>query len=150
MQEQLDRLVREAASLQNRFVLVTGTANERLTTLQNLASTHGSEVLNLGLDFSRRLSSVPKRQRQLQAAGILRELSTEASGTLLIFDQVEVLFDRTLQLDPLDLMKRQSHGRTVVASWPGFHRDGRLIYADTGHPEHQDYPVTGLVLFQIN
>ncbi len=150
MQEQLDRLVREAASLQNRFVLVTGTANERLTTLQNLASTHSVEVLNLGLDFSRRLSSVPKRQRQLQAAGILRELCTEASGSLLIFDQVEVLFDRSLQLDPLDLMKRQSHGRTVVVSWPGIHRDGRLIYTDTGHPEHQDYPVTGLVLFQIH
>lgn len=150
MQEQLDRLVREAASLQNRFVLVTGEANGRLSALQKLASTNGCEILNLGLEFSRRLSGVPKRQRQLQAAGILRELGNESSRGLLILNQVEVLFDRSLQLDPLDLMKRQSHGRTVVASWPGIHRDGRLIYADTGHPEHQDYPVTGLVLFQIN
>jgi hypothetical protein len=52
---------------------------------------------------------------------------------------IELLFDRSLQLDPLDLLKRHAHAKRVVAVWPGElqgdTRTGRLTYADMGHPE---------------
>ena len=68
---------------------------------------------------------------------------------MLLLDNIELLFDRTLQLDPLDLLKRHAHARRVVAVWPGELRDGRLTYAEMGHPEHQDYGLDGLVPFEI-
>ena len=97
-----------------------------------------------------RLAALPQRQRALQANVALRELADEyASGDLLLLDNIELLFDQSLKLDPLDLLKRHAHARRVVAVWPGELRDGRLIYAEMGHPEYQDYGLDGLVPFEI-
>ena len=97
-----------------------------------------------------RLAPLSQRQRMLQTSVMMRELADEhAVGDLLLLDNIELLFDRALQLDPLDLLKRHAHSRRVVAVWPGELRDGRLIYAEMGHPEHQDYGLEGLVPFAI-
>lgn len=97
-----------------------------------------------------RLAAMSVKQRALAAPTLLRELTDEHAVTdLLLLDKIELLFDRTLQLDPLDLLKRHAHARRVVAVWPGELRDGRLIYAEMGHPEHQDYGLEGLVPFTI-
>jgi hypothetical protein len=82
---------------------------------------------------------------------LLKNLADEfASHGLLLMDNIEILFDRTLQLSPLDLLKRHAHARRVIAVWPGELREDRLSYAATGHPEHQDYGIDGLVPFNIN
>ena len=65
-------------------------------------------------------------------------------------DNIELLFDRTLKLSPLDLLRRQAQSRRIIAVWPGGMRDNRLTYAETGHPEHQDYAVDGLVPFTVH
>jgi hypothetical protein len=46
-------------------------------------------------------------------------------------------------------LKRHAHARRVIAVWPGELREDRLSYATTGHPEHQDYGIDGLVPFEI-
>jgi hypothetical protein len=97
-----------------------------------------------------RLSVVPQRQRHLQTTTLLRELADQhANADLLLMDNLELLFDKSLQLDPLDLLKRHAHVKRVVAVWPGDLRDGRLTYAEMGHPEHQDYSLAGVVPFEI-
>jgi hypothetical protein len=99
-------------------------------------------------------SATCRGQRHLQTTTILRELADQhAPGDLLLLDNIELLFDRSLQLDPLDLLKRHAHAKRVVAVWPGElqgdARTGRLTYADMGHPEHQDYSLAGVVPFEI-
>jgi hypothetical protein len=80
----------------------------------------------------------------------MRELADEyASGDLVLLDNIELLFDQSLRLDPLDLLKRHAHARRVVSVWPGELRDGRLSYAEMGHPEYQDYGLEGVVPFEI-
>jgi hypothetical protein len=100
------------------------------------------------------LAAIPQKQRHLQVGTILRDLTDEhANGDLLLLDNIELLFDRSLQLDPLDLLKRHARSRRVVAVWPGELQGdtstGRLTYADIGHPENQDYSLAGVVPFQI-
>jgi len=115
-----------------------------------LGKNRGATPLNIGSALGSRLAAIPQKQRPLQTNTILRELADQhAVGDLLLLDNIELLFDRTLQLDPLDLLKRHAHARRVVAVWPGELRDGRLIYAEMGHPEHQDYGLEGLVPFAI-
>ena len=85
---------------------------------------------------------------------ILRGLADQhAPGDLLLLDKIALLFDRSLQLDPLNLLKRHVHARRVVAVWlgelQGGATTGRLTYADMGHPEHQDYSLAGVVPFEI-
>lgn len=147
----LDRLVEEVGALQSKLILIIGAPRAGKTALlQALAKNRGISVLSVGSELSNRLSVVPQRQRHLQTTTILRELAEQhATGDLLLMDNIELLFDRSLQLDPIDLLKRHAHVKRVVAVWPGELRHGRLTYAEMGHPEHQDYGLAGLVPFEI-
>ena len=151
MIDRLERLVGEIAALHSKLVLLIGAPGSGKTALlQVLGKNRGATPLNIGSALGSRLAAIPQKQRSLQTNTILRELADQhAVGDLLLLDNIELLFDRTLQLDPLDLLKRHAHARRVVAVWPGELRDGRLIYAEMGHPEHQDYGLEGLVPFAI-
>jgi len=151
----LERLIDDVGALQSKLVLILGPARAGKTTLlQALAKTKSISPLNVGVELGCRLAAVPQRQRHLQTTTILRELADQhATGDLLLLDNIELLFDRSLQLDPLDLLKGHAHVRRVVAVWPGElqgdERTGRLTYAEMGHPEHQDYSLAGLVPFEF-
>lgn len=151
MIEKLERLVDEVAALHSKLVLLVGMPRSGKTALlQALAAKKGMTPLNVGKALGSRLAAIPQRQRHLQANSILRDLADQhAGGDVLLLDNIELLFDRSLQLDPLDLLKRHAHARRVVAVWPGDMRDGRLTYAVMAHPEHQDYGLEGLVPFAI-
>lgn len=151
MINRLEQLVDEIAALHSKLILITGgTSTGKSALLRELAKSRGAAPLNVGSALGSRLAIIPLKERPLQTISILRELADEhAKGDLLLVDNIELLFDRTLRLDPLDLLKRHAHARRVIAVWPGQLRDGRLSYAEMGHPEHQDYGLESLVPFSI-
>lgn len=155
MIDKLVQLVDQIGELQSKLVLLIGQPNAGKTALlQSLAKSKGVTPLKVGAELGGRLAGMPQRQRHLQITTILRELGDQhAPGDLLLLDNIELLFDRSLQLDPLDLLKRHAHVKRVVAVWPGElqgdARTGRLTYADMGHPEHQDYSLAGFVPFEV-
>ena len=147
---QLEHLVDEVRSLNSKLILLISQSGSGKTALiAELANQRDMKVMNVGATLGSRLAALPQRQRALQTNVILRELADEyANGDLLLLDNIELLFDQTLKLDPLDLLKRHAHSRRVVAVWPGELIDGRLTYAQMGHPEYQDYGLDGLVPFE--
>lgn len=147
----LEKLVDEIAALQSKLILLIGQPGTGKTDiLRQLANSRNLTPLNVGFALGARFAGIPHKQRHLEASSILRELTDQhAKDNLLLIDNIELLFDRTLKLDPMDLLRRNAHARRVVAAWPGELRDGRLIYADIGHPEHQDYRLEGVVPFEI-
>lgn len=151
MLARLEQLATGIGALHSKLILLIGAPHAGKTALLTaFAAVVGSSTLNVGSELGRRLAAIPQKQRRLQAGTALRELADEhAKGDLLLMDNIELLFDTTLQLNPLDLLKHHAHSRRVVAVWPGELRDGRLTYAEMGHPEHQDYGLAGLVPFEI-
>ena len=154
--EKLEKLLLDVPALHNQLILLVGSAGcGKTLALRSLAKKlgdlpYGVTPLNIGSALGSRLLSMPGKARSFEVANLLRELTNEhcREGVLLL-DNIEILFDTQLQLDPLDLLKRQAQSRPVVATWPGTLQDGRLIYARMGHPEHQDYAASGLVYLQI-
>lgn len=151
MIEALEQLVDDIGALHNKLIVLIGVPGSGKTQLLGrLAKSRNTLPMNVGVALGTRLASISQQQRQLQAIGLLRELAGQYNGTdILLVDNIELLFDRSLKLDPLGLLKQQAHSRRVVAVWPGELRDGRLTYAEMGHPEHQDYSTEGLVPFKI-
>lgn len=151
MLARLDRLVDEIGSLHSKLILLVGRPGSGKTALlAELADRRSLKVLNVGAALGKRLAAVPQRQRSLQTNVVMRELVEEyAGGDLLLLENIELLFDRSLRLDPLDLVKRHAHARRVVAVWPGELLNDRLRYAEMGHLEYQDYGIEGLVPFKI-
>ena len=155
MLPRLKQLIDEVGPLNSKLILLIGPPDcGKTALLSRLADQAGASVVNLGLELGTRLAKLPQKQRRLQAGNLLREIADEhASGDLLLVDNIELLFDASLAINPLDLLKRLAHARRVVAAWPGEHRQGstgtRLAYAETSHPEHRDYSLDGVVPFYI-
>ena len=140
---ELQRRAQEAASLHHRLVLVAGPPGSGKTTaLRALRDRAGASLVNVGLELSRRMLELTKRQRALRVSELLADLVDEAEppGAALL-DNIELLFDPGLEQDPLRLLQGLSRHRVVVAAWPGTVADGWLTYAEPGHPEHGRYLV---------
>ncbi len=152
MIEKLDHLVDDLTSLNNKLVLLIGPPRSgKSGLLAQLSERRDTPVLNVGATLGRQLLAVPSTWRHLHAADPMKDLTDEtARQGMLLLDNIELLFDRTLRLDPLTLLKGHARSRRVIAVWPGELRECRLSYATTGHPEHQDYGIDGLVLFEIH
>jgi len=152
MIDALDRLVEDISKLNSKLILLIGPPRSgKSDLLGQLSARRQTKVLNVGAVLGRELLTVPGTRRHLQAADLLKGLADDVAGNgLLLMDNIELLFDRTLHISPLDLLRRHAQARRIVSVWPGDLRENRLSYAATGHPEHQDYGIDGLVPFEIN
>lgn len=151
MLDKLDRFVDDVAGLNSKLIVLVGPPGSGKTLLlSRLGERRGGAVINVGSALGRCLAQAPVARRPSEAANRLRVLVAEfdADG-LVLLDNIELLFDRSLRLEPLDLLRRQAHARRMVAVWPGEFRDERLTYAAMGHPERRDYAVEGVVPFLL-
>jgi len=151
MLEQLERLIGEIGDLNSKLVLLVGASRSGKTKLlRELGAKLNIEPLNVGLELGRRLAATPNNKRGFSAGELLREIADkERTDDPLLLDNLELLFEKGLQINPLDLVKRLAHSKRVVAVWPGELRGDRLIYADMSHPEHRDYSRDGVVVLEI-
>lgn len=138
--KQLTTALDEAGRSYHRLVLLIGPSESGKTQLLwQLADVRGCDVLNVNLEFSQRMLDVSRGRRPKQADRVFREIITSQSTDLVLLDNLEVLFDMTLKLNPLPLLQLASRNKTIVASWNGTLNDGLLSYAEPDHPEYKSY-----------
>jgi len=135
-----------AAELYHRLILVAAPSGSGKTAvLQDVARRTGAPLINLNLEVSRRLLDLTEMQRALQLPRVLEDVVGREDSVVLL-DNIEILFDVTLEQDPLRLLQGLSRNRTVVASWNGPVDNGYLSYATPEHPEYRRYPACDLVV----
>jgi hypothetical protein len=151
MLAKLERLIGEIGELNSKLILLVGPSRSGKTKLlRELGEKINIEPLNVGLVLGRRLAATPHNKRGFSAGELLREIADrERTDDPLLLDNLELLFEPGLQINPLDLVRRLAHAKRVVAVWPGELRGDRLVYADMSHPEHRDYSRDGAVVLEI-
>ena len=138
VEECLSRLV----SAYYRIVLVVGPSGSGKTALlKQLCEAKRLALVNLGLELSRRLLGLTRRQRRLQAADLVADILDGPSGSALLVDDTEIIFEPSLKLNPLGLLQTVSRRRSLIWSCPGSLDGGQLVYAYPGHPEYYRIPV---------
>ncbi len=136
----------KAEELYHRLVLIAAPSGSGKTAaLQDVATRTGAQLMNLNLELSRRMLDLTERQRALQLPRVLEEV-VGRDEPLVLLDNIEILFDVTLEQDPLRLLQGVSRNRTVVATWNGTLENGYLSYATPEHPEYRRYPRRELVV----
>lgn len=137
--DKIKRSLQAAEGLYHRLVLLVGeTGSGKTGVLRDVAEAFGTSVINVNLALSSELLELTAKQRSLSLPAILHQI-TEQAGPLAILDNLEILFDKDLKQDPLRLLLGLSRNRSVVATWNGSMHSGRLIYAESGHPEYRSY-----------
>jgi AAA+ ATPase superfamily predicted ATPase len=147
----LRALLKNVSELNTKLIIVTGLPNSGKTAfLRGVASDLNSHVIYAGFELARSLVRIPRSERPLNVTSILREVAFSTSANDILFlDNLEILFDVSLHIDPLGQLKVLARQRPVVAVWPGELAHDRLIYAELGHPEYRSYPIDGLVPFPV-
>jgi hypothetical protein len=133
---QLERAIEQVTSQYYRLVILTGTpASGKTAALQLLAQKLGCQLVNVNLELSKRMLELTRTQRSRQVERLLKEAIAAVPGNVVLLDNLEILFDTALQLQPLRLLQVLNRNRTIVASWNGSFQGGSLTYAEPGHPE---------------
>ena len=137
--DKIKRSLLAAEDLYYRLVLLVGESGSGKTgVLRGVADEFGVPVINVNWALSAELLELTAKQRSLRLPGILDQIADKAQSPV-VLDNLEILFDKDLKQDPLRLLQGISRNRAVVASWNGTMTSGRLLYAETGHPEYRSY-----------
>lgn len=133
-----------AEQLYHRLVLIVGPSGSGKTRLlQGLADELSGQIINVNLALSSRMLDLTPRQRTTQAPDLLSDVINEYleshPDSPLLLDNLEILFDHSLHVDPLRLLEKMSRNHTIIATWNGLYEHGKLTYATFGHPEYKNY-----------
>lgn len=146
----LEQAIEQAASQYYRLVVLAGTPGSGKTAaLQSVAEKLGCPLVNVNLELSKRMLELTRTQRSRQIERLLKEIIAAVPGDVVLLDNLEILFDTTLEVEPLRLLQVSSRNRTIVASWNGSYRDGTLSYAEPGHPEFTQFKQTEAVVIAV-
>jgi hypothetical protein len=116
----LEQAIQQAAGQYFRLVILAGApASGKTAALQSVAQLLGCQLVNVNLELSKRLLELTRTQRSRQAERLLKEVIAAALGDVVLLDNLEILFDTGLEVEPLRLLQVSSRNRTIVASWNG-------------------------------
>src|SRR5437660_914532 len=116
--EKFREAIRQAAGQYYRLVLLVGAPGSGKTAaLQAVARQDGYPYLNVNLELSKRLLELTRTQRARQVERLLKDAIASAPGEVAVLDNLEVLFDTALAVEPLRLLQGSSRNRTLVVAW---------------------------------
>ena len=141
------RLMPQAMHMYHRLILVVAPLGAGKTAaLREVAQQTGYNYINVNLELSQCMLELTQRQRQLQVSRLLRDIIRTTHDPVVLLDNLEILFDVSLKLDPLRCLQDVARDRTVVAAWNGAVTAGHLTYATPDHPEYRRYALEDLVI----
>ena len=147
---QLEEAIQQASSQYFRLVILAGLPGSGKTaTLQSIGHRLGCQVVNVNLELSKRMLELTRTQRSRQVERLLKEVIAAAPGDVVLLDNLEILFDTGLEVEPLRLLQVSSRNRTVVATWSGTYVGGTLTYAEPGHPEFVQFKKVDAVVIPV-
>jgi hypothetical protein len=147
---QLEQAIQQAASQYFRLVVLAGAPGSGKTAaLQSVAQKVGYQLVNVNLELSKRMLELTRTQRSRQVERLLKEVIAAAPGDVVLLDNLEILFDTALEVEPLRLLQVSSRNRTIVGSWNGTFQAGTLTYAEPGHPEFIQFKQTEAIVVTI-
>lgn len=146
----LQNAITSIKSSRVRLILLVATSGKGKTqVIRKYAEENELPVLSFGLLITKAIQAGLQAEKLL--GYLLQEL--EGLGEVVLFDNLDVLFQPDLKLQVLQLLKLLSKERTIIAAFPGRFIDGSLVYAEAFHPEYKvfsQYEIKDLVVLDMN
>ena len=139
--------VETASHMFHRLLIVV--SNEEVEGGRCVGEGLGIRRIDVGEKLGENLLEVPARRRPLKVAGLLEDLLVGTKDDRILLDHVEILFDESLKVDPLSLLRSLSRRRLVVVMWRGEIEAGNLVYGFPEHPEYRSYPARDVALVRF-
>jgi ATP-dependent helicase/nuclease subunit A len=132
----------------HRLIIVPVQYNYKIN-FQQVAESTNSRYINVNLELSKLLLELTQKQRSLKAERLLKQIIGNTNNEIIFLEHLEILFDTSLQLDPLRCLQKLARNCTIVALWSGNVENNHLIYAEREHPEYKIYPIDGFLVVNL-
>jgi hypothetical protein len=143
--------VEQAKTQYQHLLLLVGAAgklrNNLLTTV--LANQPNAHLLEVSSILSQNLLEIAPTKRASEAARLLNLQIRAWQGQVLYLTNIELLFEPSLQIRPLELFKNLSRTQTLVIVLDAKLEGDYLIYAEQGHPEYQVYSAKDFLMLSL-
>lgn len=144
--DKVKQSLKAADGLYHRLVLLVGEAGSGKTAvLRRLVDDLCVPIINVNLELSASMLELTLKQRSIRLPKLLDQI-VETGNPVVLLDNLEILFDKSLEQDPLRLLERISRNRSVIATWSGSIKDNRLVYAKADHQEYRWYDLADILI----
>ena len=148
---EIQAVIESSAQAYYRLVLIVGVVDSGKTLyVKDLSKKMNIPILNLNISLAEKLIGLSERQRKIQCQVLLQEIVDSQSGQYLIIDNIELLFDLSLSIDPLRALESVSRNKCLICTWPGSLQGEKLVYADANHTEYRSYNSNKLMIVNLN
>ena len=131
--------ITKISDIKNRYykiLLIAGTRGSGKTTnLKKFAQELQCSIVNLNYEISKKMIDIPREEWNNHIDSVINEVLLDSDQPVII-DNIEILFSPEFQADPLQILKRLSRTRVVIASWPGSFSNGKLIHGSMNDEEY--------------
>src|SRR5699024_12544364 len=78
---------------------------------------------------------VPNNRSSFNVLNIL-QIQLSDIQKVYLYNRIDIVFVPSLQINPVRLFENLSKENKIIVTWPGIYHDGKLVYAEYGHPEY--------------
>jgi hypothetical protein len=136
---------RQAGSRYQQLVICAGIKPDEVSGLfETVAEETGWSLLNVNLELSRVLLELSAQERKRQVVRLFEDLIRASQAKTLLLDHIELLFERSLGLNPMTVLGSVARHGTLVVNWPGAKTGSTLSYSSPNHPEYRAYKLAQL------
>lgn len=107
---------------------------------------HDEDIASISLSerLSQTLLPLSKTKRESSVEDIIASLIDEALSNVVILKRIHVLFEPSLQLDPLKLLKELARQKPLIVFWPGVCNTVGISFSTPGRSDYQSYSTNDL------
>ena len=133
-----------------KLLLLVGSSGTGKTRLINeICGDNAYTYVNFNLVLSKKLKDVAIEDRAYCVHEFIDEIVRDNPGDFLVLDNIEIIFSKHFQIDPLSVLKNISKYRKTIAAWQGVIKDRYLIYAEPWHEDYIRYSIDELECLYI-
>lgn len=106
------------------------------------------EFINLSRILAYKMIGLSQKERVKKVESLI-ECITEQCDSMIFLKKIDILFEPSLDNDPMRLLKGIAKSKTVVAIWPGEITETSVVYSKPGKPDYKTYPLKELNDIQV-
>ena len=141
MNETIEKIMFEISQKKNKLIIVTGKKNKNDLMEEKLKILKNANIFNLNLSLSKILINCSKNELEDPVEIIEELISQKLSKDVIVFTQINILYDINLKWNVIDILKKISRNQLLIVLWDGDYKNNLLCCAAKGHLEYKEYPI---------
>lgn len=132
---EIDQAIKSGSFQSNNLILLVLNSTE----IDEIIEKHvHTRFKNLSKLLSEKLVVLSLKDREQYLHSLVSDLVKEAED-ICYFSRINLLFEESLQADPLKLLQHAAKKKPIIVIWPGSIDSMSLSYAKPGLPDYKSY-----------